>query len=351
MAETVRTILAAVQLAAPPEGGAEAPSGLRPIEIDAYGGGLVDVGYGPEVFDLQGLEVASGQIPLLVEHDVHRVAGFSAEFENDGKSLRVLGQLFTDDDEPEGQRISRRASKGYVPQASVRVEVLEEEFVPEGETREINGRTLEGPFIHDKKSRLRETSVCSLGADSTTRAVALSAANPEEAPAMDAEAILKKERERVASIRSAFPDHPDFANKHIDEGSTLDQARLAHAPILQAELKTQREALAAAQDELAKTKAEAEKARTAQASGTVPFSRPRPSGAGVGGDEEGSARDRFLSLVTKLEDKGLSRQKAVRKASADRPDLHKAWLEEHNPEASVPQYLRQNFNSRLAAKG
>lgn len=301
----------------------EVPAGMRKVAILAYTGQAIDVGYGPEVFDLAGLETPTQRIPLLLGHDDGAIAGYSTSIANTGTSLEIEGLV--DEDEEEGRKFLSRADKGFPWQASIRVSVLEDEFV-EDEEREINGRTVAGPFFHDKRSTLKETSFVSLGADHLTSARALADARNKELEAMADKAELDKAREqertRAKEIRAAFPDDPGFCLDHIERGSTVEQAKLAYSDVL-------RERLAQAQAELAS-------ARKSGGTTSVPARRPTSRTAEGGGD----AKERFMALVHRYEDAGLSRVAALTKVAREHEDLHTEWLEDHNSHTTYRPYGR-----------
>jgi hypothetical protein len=343
----LRDVLARAMVAAAPAAGA--PAGTRPVELIAYTGGIVDVGNGPEVFDLAGIDLGTSGIPLLVDHDDARVAGYSTKAEviawRDPSgpadalalpALRLLGRLMVDDEEPEGRRIGKRSDQGFPQQASVRLEVLEEELVPAGEKRTINGREFVGPFIHDKRSRLRETSFVSLGADANTRAVAarkakesVMAAENAPPPAEDEKKPEEKEEEVMAEVAAsadeldaAFPDHPRFCMDQLKAGASLSKAQAAYNTVLSSELK---EAKAALAKKSAGPKVPA--VRPAGDTGDAPSSSPT-----------GTKLAQFKGLIRDAVAKGMTREAAARKVANENPDLHRQVLAEANPGKPEPTY-------------
>jgi phage head maturation protease len=305
------------------------------VEIEAYNGGIIDVGYGPEVVDLSGIEHLAS-IPLLVDHDRARVAGFSTEIDNDRKRLIVKGKLLVGDGEEEGRRVRARAKTGFPYQASIGWRVAEDEYVPAGQSRTVNGQTFAGPFLHDKRTQLKECSVVPLGADSTTKVKAAAAAKES---VMDPVAL---ERQRVKDIKAAFPDDREFADQHIEAGTTLADAKVAYADRAAAEVKKLREEKAAAEKAKAEAeqKLEAERKAKAPSSTLVPAVRPAgEKGATTdGGDGAKTARARWDEKVRAARERGLDREAAVKAAMRDNPDLHREMLAEANPGKSEPAY-------------
>lgn len=342
---------ARAQVTAAPAG---APSGVRPVEVLAYTGGIVDVGNGPEVFDLTGVELEQ-DVPLLVDHDETRVAGYSTSVEivpwTDPAApgspplpaIRVLGMLLVDEDEPDGRRVAKRSDQGFPQQASVRLTVVQEEAVPAGEARLINGRTFVGPFVHDKRSRLRETSFVSMGADANTRAVALAAKKKEKkmsdpaaaatppppAPAPAPADDPKKDdappcvAATVAELAAAFPDHPRFAMDHALKGSSLADAQAAFNSVIAAEAKEAKAALAKLQSERAATGTKVPAVRPA---GEQPAPPAPPT----------NARDQFRVKVREAQASGLSRDRAASRVARENPELHRQVLAQANPGKPIP---------------
>ena len=70
------------------------------------------------------------------------------------------------------------SKNGFVWQASIGAQITAQpEFVQAGMKKRVNGRMIEGPVYVARKSRLREISFVSLGADDNTSAVAASDKN------------------------------------------------------------------------------------------------------------------------------------------------------------------------------
>lgn len=309
------------------------------VEVLAYTGGLIDVGYGPEVLDLSGLDVPAS-FPLLVDHNAQRVAGWSSAVLNDGKSLVVPGKLLVGEGEDEGRRVRSRAKAGYPWQASMGWSVLEDEYVPAGQSRTVNGQLLAGPFLHDKRTRLGETSFVSRGADGNTRVKAAAAAHKEKSMADTTDGVAQ-ERARVKALRAAFPDDRAFADEHEEAGSTLEQAKLAYADRAAGEVKKLRAEKAAAEKAAAEAaaKLEAEKKAKAPSPTLVPALRPSSdTGASDDRDASGTALDKFRAKVREARASGLSPEEATRRVARDNPDLHRDVLAQANPGKPEPAY-------------
>lgn len=147
------------------------------FDIVAYTGGKLNVeGFDvPIVVDLKGLE-ASGHIPIPVKHDTsdEMILGQTDKgangIRNDGRQLCLAGRITADPDQsPVVKRVLTMASKGHQWQASIGADLQETTDIAEGETVNVNGQSLTGPFVLATRSVLRETSVLGMGADKNTR--------------------------------------------------------------------------------------------------------------------------------------------------------------------------------------
>lgn len=147
------------------------------FDIVAYTGGKLNVeGFDlPVVVDLKGLE-ASGHIPIPVKHDTsdEMILGQTDKgvngIRNDGRQLCLAGRITADPDQsPVVKRVLTMAAKGHQWQASIGADLQETTDIAEGETVNVNGQSLTGPFVLATRSVLRETSVLGMGADKNTR--------------------------------------------------------------------------------------------------------------------------------------------------------------------------------------
>lgn len=178
------------------------------ISIVAYTGGMMRVpGWGDVAINLDGLD-ASGQVPLLADHDA-RVGGVVGHGEArvvDGR-LIVAGVMSGAGEA--ARQIVEMTTGGFSFQASVGVEPVEHEQIAAGTRVEVNGRSLSSPrgFSLVKQGRLREVSITPLGADAETSvAIAASRRKAERASmntdvlGIDEQAIRADERDRMSRI-------------------------------------------------------------------------------------------------------------------------------------------------------
>ena len=146
----------------------EAANGGRPkVAGLAYGGGKMNLpGWKyPVVVDLAGMEIPD-TVPLLTNHENKtdaRVGMVNASVKD--SALEIAGEIVSDS--PDAQDIVAQSRAGADWQLSIGADVRECELVKG--SREVNGRQIDGPFYHVKKSVLREVSVVAVGADAATK--------------------------------------------------------------------------------------------------------------------------------------------------------------------------------------
>ncbi len=133
----------------------------------AYSGGRINQpGWKhPVVVDLAGMEIPES-IPLLANHENRtgsRVGLVTAAVEDN--TLTIEGEILSSSGQAKG--IIEQSKEGADWQLSIGAEVVESELVRTN--RIVNGQEQTGPFVHIKKSRLREVSVVAVGADASTR--------------------------------------------------------------------------------------------------------------------------------------------------------------------------------------
>ena len=240
------------------------PAKLPRIEIEAYNGGVMNVGYwGPVAIDLAGL-TASDSVPILYQHSTYSVENILGQTDgvtNDGKALTAAGDMMGDG------RIARDvktlAGNGFKFQASVGVDPLQYSEVEAGAEVEMNGQTLHGPFTLIAQSKLTEISIVPLGADGSTSAriaaeqgavapnkegvqMKLDAnGKPIEGQTQDGQPTAEQiraaavaEELRIGKVREVAKDHPEIMATAIEKGHTPEQVE---RDVLKAELAAERE--------------------------------------------------------------------------------------------------------------
>ncbi|HUS96935.1 MAG TPA: hypothetical protein VMX97_09375, partial [Hyphomicrobiaceae bacterium] len=235
------------------------PAKLPRIEIDAYNGGVMSVGYwGPVVIDLAGMQ-AGDVVPILYAHStysVDNILGQSDKVGNDGKTLSLSGEMMSDSET--ARNVKTLSGNGFRFQASVGIDPLEYSEVEDGVEMEVNGQNVAGPFTFVRKSKLNEVSIVPLGADGSTSAriaakqgaVApnskgvhdmkldangkpIEGATDGQPTAEQIRAAAVAEELRIGKVREVAKDHPEIMAQAVKDGTTPEQVETL---VLKAEL-------------------------------------------------------------------------------------------------------------------
>lgn len=233
-----------------PDGeGRPGKDGNKRMEIVAYNGGLIDVGWGlPVGISLAGLRWEDETaLPILCQHktrSLDAICGQASRIRVDGTSLRIDGEFMPVMDD--AKKVLELVKAGYRFQASVGVTADDVLYIDEGESAMLNGMEVRGECYIVRAGKLNEVSIVPLGADGSTQ-TAIAAAQPETAKqeatpmatekkdAVEAakpdtatvEAAQNAERDRVASVISACRGHDDIMAQAVKEGWTAEKAELA----------------------------------------------------------------------------------------------------------------------------
>lgn len=217
--------------------------GNKAMTINAYNGGLMNVGWGlPVGIDLAGVTWRDDNaIPILCLHDSHdidAICGQAKKIKCDGSSIVVEAELMPVSDT--AKKVHELAKAGFRFQASVGLTPSDVLYVDAETAYNLNGAEVKGECYIVRAGVLNEVSIVPLGADGTT-ATNISAATqkgkeptmatPEkkieaEKPEITVEAAQNAERERVASVIKACKDHADIMAQAVKEGWTADRAEL-----------------------------------------------------------------------------------------------------------------------------
>lgn len=177
-AELIRTDATGVEWVQAAEGdGAEKP---KRFSMTAYTGGALQVNaYGdPVVVDLATLK-AEAPIPILLDHTSTQIVGHAESIDLTESRIKVDGVISGGG--PAAIEVLGSARNGFPWKASVGVMPTRDglEWVGEGVSTKVNGKSFKGPLLVARGGTLREVSFVALGADNRTSVkVAASAASP-----------------------------------------------------------------------------------------------------------------------------------------------------------------------------
>ena len=218
------------------------PAGLPTFAMRAYDGDKMTVAYwGVVAIDIAGLK-AKDSTPILYGHESYSLDSVMgmADKVTLANDITASGTIMAESDT--AAKVIALARNGFKFQASVGVRADKYKDVLEGETAEVNGRTLEGPFTLIEAGTLYEISIVPLGADSDTEtAIAAEHAQnahktqeekmpAEKTPEQTAESIRAAavaEQNRILSVQAAAKDHPEILKAAVEAGWDEGKTKMA----------------------------------------------------------------------------------------------------------------------------
>lgn len=182
------------------------------FHIVAYSGGIMENHFywGNVIFDLQGIKFAKPKTPVLHEHVTSDRVGFSTNQEI-GDKIIIDGKFL---ENAMAQELRGDMKKGFPMQASVFLPPAVVEYLKEGETQQVNGKTIKGPGAIFRKGKIREISMCVMGRDehSVSKAYSQDDNSLIKFSTQSKEPIIMDENEQtlpeltVDSFASQYPD-------------------------------------------------------------------------------------------------------------------------------------------------
>jgi len=144
----------------------------------AYTGGTMRIeGFPhPVVVDLEGLDIARQDLPVRLDHNPRQGVGHTERVAVEGGQVVAEGLISRDTSW--ARDVVKSGINGFPWQASIGAIVIDAEFVPNGHSMTVNGRTFAGPLHVVRKAALKEISFVDSGADTNTSAK-IAASNKE----------------------------------------------------------------------------------------------------------------------------------------------------------------------------
>ena len=146
----------------------------------AYTGGTMRISGFPHpvVVDLEGLAIDRQDIPVRLDHNPRQGVGHTQRvlIENG----QVIAEGLVSRDTSWARDVAKSGVNGFPWQASIGAAVVDAEFVPNGQSITVNGRTFTGPLHVVRQAILKEISFVDSGADAATSA-RIAAQNKEQA--------------------------------------------------------------------------------------------------------------------------------------------------------------------------
>jgi hypothetical protein len=237
------------------EAAAADPAGPAPLPrftMVAYNGGPMRV-FGwrhPVVVDLAGLAIPSQARPIRLQHDADQGVGHTTAIRIDAGALLAEGVISRDTAAAREVVVSSR--NGFPWQASIGSSVVEHEFLGEGTTAEVNGRTVTGPLNVVRKSVLGEISFVDLGADGATSAAVAASRSPQPPDTAKESTMLTVQI--LAAMIASHPLHTALISAEAQKPDATEDT--IKAALAVAELQAAKDGRAAAEAALAQAQAE-----------------------------------------------------------------------------------------------
>jgi hypothetical protein len=176
----------------------------------AYTGGLMKVAWfsHPVVVDLEGIAIERQNIPIRLEHNPRQGVGHTDRvvIENG----QILAEGLISRDTTWARDVAKSGSRGFPWQASIGADILEAQFIPNGSTVVVNGRSFDGPLYVIRRSVLKEISFVDNAADGGT--VATVAAAQEETLISEKDTSMdekNKEKSTETPVKEESPKTPE----------------------------------------------------------------------------------------------------------------------------------------------
>ena len=136
----------------------------------------------PVVVDLDGLSIPSQRRPVRFGHSMYQGVGHTERIAVEAG--RLIAEGIVSRDTAAAREVVASGKRGFPWQASLGAQVAQAEFVRNGKSTTVNGRTFEGPIYVARRTVLGEISFVDLGADTNTTAT-IAAQLSQESSLMD----------------------------------------------------------------------------------------------------------------------------------------------------------------------
>ena len=188
----------------------------------AYHGGQIDDHWywGNLVFDLDGLDLVNGKVPMLVEHDRDQRCGFINSHNIGDAGLNIEGTLLSNE---HGTTIANDADEGYPWQMSVSIKPKRVETVESG-TVTVNGRKFSAPVTIFRNNTIREVSFCALGADRHTSAQIFNENQGHNKPKGN-DVDLEQAKAKITELEASLSQKSASEQAAIDELAQFKQGK------------------------------------------------------------------------------------------------------------------------------
>lgn len=189
--------------------------------------------WGNMVLDMSRGKVGKQKKSILCEHNPLLIAGCTDRMAI-GEDGKMVAEGYLTDKTDIGRERMALLSEGHPFEVSCYVVPKRVVRLSEGQTREVNGRQVEGPLHVFQDWKVREVSLCALGADERTSAVALSDTGKGEvevhlvgAEGSEEKGITMTDEEKKALLKAQEDEakDEDTDTNEEDSGEGEDEAK------------------------------------------------------------------------------------------------------------------------------
>ncbi len=191
----------------------------------------------PVIFDIAGMEPLQ-EIPIVRDHDQNQKVGQTDNIQYGRGAITAVGRMLHLGIDESAAKVLALWKRGAKLQASVHTDLIPPEdvqYVEEGQTAQANGQVFEGPVEIVRRTRLREISIVTVGANAGT-SVEIEASAP----------VLHQEESDMT--KSTKPLKKARIGRAAEEAST-DKEAVLEEEIKQAEARAEEETKDAAAEE------------------------------------------------------------------------------------------------------
>ncbi len=124
--------------------------------------------FDPVIVSMAGAKFDKKTTPVIMDHDTSKRVGHTTSQQIDVKGSRIVAEGVVSSTSAYAKEYVEDSKGGFPFQVSLGADILEGEYVPEGQKVTVNGKSWKGPLIVANKSVIRELTVTVLGADNGT---------------------------------------------------------------------------------------------------------------------------------------------------------------------------------------
>lgn len=139
----------------------EKPIEEREFSMTAYDKQTFDYWFGKLVFDTTGFSMSKSVIPALFDHDHSKLVGEISSLSTEDGKLRFSGNFL---DTPDARTILSAKKLTFECSICFFMEESRYEDIPEGDSIELHGETIEGPVRVIRATKVKEVSFTHYGA-------------------------------------------------------------------------------------------------------------------------------------------------------------------------------------------